>query len=165
MPSMLYSMKNATELYDVSPTTIVNYCTLAAEFISDHAKPDKKNGRRWFTYDDLQIFALIKSSRDYQAATAALARGERGDVPAMHNEYTITIQQKQQVMFLQNRVIQLEAELERFKGVEKERDETIGQNKLLKERLDEKEAELFEVKYELKHLKQLQLNLKYSESD
>jgi DNA-binding transcriptional MerR regulator len=165
MPSMLYSMKNATELYDVSPTTIKNYCDLAVEYLSDHARPDKKNGRRWFTYDDLRVFALIKSSRDYQAATAALASGERGEVPSMHNEYTITIQQKQQVMFLQNRVIQLEAELERFKGVEKERDEAVGHYKATKDRLNEKEAELFDVKHELANLKQLHLNLKFREPD
>lgn len=154
---MLYSMKNVTELYDLSSTTIKNYCELAKDFLSHHATPMKTNGRRAFTYDDLKIFALIKSAKDYQTAHLALAAGERGEVPALHNEYTITIQQRDQVMLLQNQLINLQAQiLEREKELEEERTlrrKAEGKVELLETQLANERKSLDEVKESLVQLK------------
>lgn len=139
---MLYTMKNATEIFEVSRRTITNWCDLASEFLSEDAKPTIENGRRAFTSDDLKVFALIKTSKDYDSAYAALKNGQRGEVPAMVSDYSLSIENRQQISLLENRVMQLTAQVHELQGERDKRIEAEAQNRLLRELLREAQQEL-----------------------
>lgn len=133
---MLYTTSNICQLYSISPTTLKNWCDLAKPFLSDGAKP-AKGKHRYFTSDDLKIFALVKSSPDYDSAFLALSNGQRGELPSLVAEYSISLDTKDQVAMLQNRIMQLEARVLELEGERDARIRAEAERDLLRELLRE----------------------------
>lgn len=102
-------------MFQVTNSTLRNWCKLAKPFLSENARPPE-GSHKSFTVDDLRVFAVIKSSPGYDSAYLALRNGERGDLPSEYMEYKIAAQPREQVMLLQTHIMQLEAELESLKG-------------------------------------------------
>lgn len=109
---------------------------MAKPFLSDGAKP-AKGKHRYFTSDDLKIFALIKSSPDYDSAFLALSNGQRGEIPPLVAEYAISMDAKEQVLLLENRIMQLEARVNELEGEREKRIAAEAQVSLLRDLLRE----------------------------
>jgi DNA-binding transcriptional MerR regulator len=76
--------QDVADTFDVSPQTVKNWCDAFADFLSPTATPGERR-RRLFVSDDLGVFALVfdfhRRGYTYDDAKAALAAGQRGDVP------------------------------------------------------------------------------------
>lgn len=116
---MFYSTSQVCQIFDVSASTLKNWCELARPFLSELATPPKSKHRS-FTSEDLRVFAVIKTSPDYDSAYLTLSNGARSDPPSGHNDYSVSMQPREQVMLLQTRILQLEGENERLKAYEQE---------------------------------------------
>lgn len=145
---MLYTVRNVCQLYEVSATTLKNWADMASPFLSEVARPPKGKHRS-FTYEDLRVFSVIKSSPDYDSAFLALSNGQRGDVPDMHNEYSIVMESKEQLMLLQNQVMQLQARVRELEGEHDGRIRAEGQRDMLKEQLREAQDKIVQLELKL----------------
>ncbi len=79
-----YSTKHVTDHFKISPETVRNWSKEFAAYLSDTAKPDSGQSRR-FTPDDMEVFALIadykKRGYHFEDAHLALRSGQRGEYP------------------------------------------------------------------------------------
>jgi DNA-binding transcriptional MerR regulator len=145
---MLYTTRHVCELYSISHTTVKHWAQIYAPFLSEVAKPPKGNHRA-FTVADLKVFALVDSSKrqalSHEEIYAALANGQRGDLPPQHIEFSLAIEPREQIAVLQTRIRQLEAEVETLRPI---RDENIELKALLKKA----ESELDKARDEIRRL-------------
>lgn len=138
-------------MFDIANSTLRNWCHLAAPFLSDNATPPK-SGHKTFTVDDIQILAVIKNAPNYDAAFVALKNGERGELPAAYLEYTIAARPQEQVMLLQTRVMQLEAQVETLQAEREARLRAEGREQVLQKQLDDAQETIIQLRIQLAKL-------------
>lgn len=144
---MLYTTRHISELFNLGASTVKKYTINFAPFLSPEAAPTDKGKHRFFTTDDLRVFSLIVDYRNRGATLdeiyLALNTGQRGDLPPSHAEYSLVVESKDQLILLQNRVQQLEAEMESLRG---ERDKRLQLEAQLKQRDDDIERARQEIR-------------------
>jgi len=87
---MLFTTKHAQALFRVaSAQTIRNWANEFQAYLSPSAKPGSGNARR-FTEDDMRVLALVaeisSQGKPFEAIHAALASGQRGELPNLTPE-------------------------------------------------------------------------------
>ena len=143
MVFMKYTTQHAQALFNVSHTTIKNWCAEFADYLSPSARPEPGHQRQ-FMEDDLRVLALVAEMKN-RAATfddihAALKIGQRGVLPNSFNTAlapTSTIvaaisELREQIELMNSTIQNLQAE-----GNKKD-----GQITLLKEQLSEAKADI-----------------------
>lgn len=86
----MFSTKHAQALFRVaSPQTIRNWANEFQNYLSPSAKPGSGNARR-FSEEDMRVLALIaeisSQGRPFEVVHAALASGQRGELPNLTPE-------------------------------------------------------------------------------
>lgn len=142
---MLYSMQSTSEIFNLSPSTLRNYCEAFAEFFSDHAKPPRGKHRN-FTKEDLTVISLIRNIGDYEAAYLALKNGQRGQLPDEHFEVAVSTQPRDQIILLQVRIQQLEAQVEQLQSERDKRIRAEGQLELVQNMLRDAHEEIIRLR-------------------
>jgi hypothetical protein len=146
--SMIYTTRHICDLFNISHTTVKAWCTSYAPFLSDAAKPGKGKHAA-FTLDDLLVFSFVvshqKRGESHDDIFLSLKNGERGDLPDLLGSNALVPDSRQQIVLLENRIMQLQAEIERLKPFERQ---TIELNALLKK----SEADLEKSRAEIREL-------------
>lgn len=110
-----------------------NWTSEFADYLSQTATPPANRQRR-FIDDDLEVLALVTEMKTagatYEAIHAALAAGQRGDIP----DSAITAEPPAMTLVLRQRITDLEVRLAQVLETNAEQG---GQIKLLKEQLAE----------------------------
>lgn len=82
--SMKYTNQHIQGFFDISHQTVQNWCKSFGDYLSPSARP-AKGKVRVFTDEDLMVFGLaktlLKEGKGYDDVVAALANGERGEIP------------------------------------------------------------------------------------
>lgn len=137
---MTYTTQHICSMFRISHQTAKNWAREFASYLSPTATPDK-NRQRVFTDEDVRVFALVHQFRlagkFFEDAHAALASGERGDIPSTAGEIVPTTTPA--VIAMQERLDTLEIELREALS---DADQQRGMVKLLKEQLTDANAEI-----------------------
>jgi DNA-binding transcriptional MerR regulator len=137
----LFATGHITSLFDISRTTLSEWCKIFAPYLSATANPPKGAHRR-YTDDDMGVFSLVhrlkRSGLTNEEIIATLASGQRDMMPEDAADMT-PVAVSGQVRALQNRV----SELENFlNGLRTERDEARGELKRANTEIDALKAEI-----------------------
>ena len=137
----MYSTGHLTNLFDISRTTLADWCKTFAPYLSATANPPKGSHRR-YTDDDMGVFALVhrlkRAGLTNDEISATLATGQRDDLPEDASDLA-PVAVSGQVRALQTRV----SELEKFlSGLRTERDEARGELKRANEEIDSLKKEI-----------------------
>ncbi len=149
---MIYTPAQACLILDISTSTLRNYCDVAADFLSKQAVPAPKKHRS-FTEDDMRILMVVKSARDYGDALERLRNGERVDIPSGNSEYFLSLDSRDQILLLENRIIQLQAQVVELQDEHDRRVAAEANVALLEKQLDRMQDKLDDAKDEIRQLK------------
>jgi len=111
-------------LFDVSPQTVRNWTKEFEEYLSASATPNEKGSRRFYTVEDLMVFALVvektQTGATYEEIRVALKNGERATPPELeeNEDEQLASQMTAREFALARSIIQ-------------ERDKAIGQLEML----------------------------------
>lgn len=135
-----FTTQHICSLFKVSHQTVKTWAREFAAYLSPTATP-QDGKKRLFVIDDIRVFALIADYRSrgyvYDDAHLALRSGQRGDVPATAGAIEPTAPPSA-IVALKEELVSLRQQLTQAIS---ERDETRGQNKLLRELLKEQVAD------------------------
>lgn len=131
----MYTTRHLQILFDVSSTTVRNWCREFSPYLSTTTNPEAKRQRQ-FTDDDLGVLALVAAIRNtggtYEAMHTALKDGRRGELPDITG--IVPVSPESTLITLQQKVTLLEADLAAAQADNLKKD---GQIALLKEQLAE----------------------------
>ena len=147
----MFTTGHITSLFDISRTTLAEWCKTFAPYLSATANPPKGAHRR-YTDDDMGVFSLVhrlkRSGLTNEEISATLATGQRDIMPEDAAEMT-PVAVSGQVRALQNRV----SELENFlNGLRTERDEARGELKRANTEIDSLKTEIRSLYREISRL-------------
>ncbi|MBA3869141.1 MAG: MerR family transcriptional regulator [Anaerolineae bacterium] len=136
----MYSTSQLASHFAVNAQTVKRYAEEFRDYLSPTATPEGGNTRR-FTEDDVKVYDLIvrmkQDGKRFEQIHAALASGERGELPDFEIGSLTAAQSSAQLRLLK-RVAELQTEVERLRGVDA--------------RLEEVREQLAEAKAEIKSL-------------
>jgi len=120
---MLLTTRNICDLFKISHTTAKAWASTYAEFLSDSAAPGATK-HATFTEQDLLVFSFVVDAKrrgmSHDDIFASLKNGMRGEFPPTFNEHALTLDSREQLALYENRISQLQAEIERLKPFERE---------------------------------------------
>lgn len=85
----------------------------------------------------MRVLMVVKRSRDYEDAIDRLQKGERVDIPTGNSEYFLSLDSNAQILLLENRIMQLEAQVLQLTGEQERRIRAEAERDLLRELLRE----------------------------
>lgn len=137
----MFTTGHITSLYDISRTTLAEWCKTFAPYLSATANPPKGAHRR-YTDEDMGVFSLVhrlkRSGFTNDEISATLASGQRDTIPEGAAN-TTPIAVTGQVRALQNRVSELEDFLNQLRT---ERDEARGELRRANSEIDALKVEI-----------------------
>lgn len=140
----VYTTSSIAKLFGVTDQTVKNWAKEFAEHLSPTAQPPEGQ-KRMFTLDDIRVFALVadfsKRGFSYEDAHTSLRSGQRGDIPETAKELSPTVS-PQIVAALREENSALQTLLT---DRTRERDEAVGQVKLLERQLGQKDKRIEEL--------------------
>ena len=138
---MDYTTQHIQSLFGISHQTVKNWCKEFGDVLSPTARPES-NKQRIFTDSDVMVFAkaheMLKQGKNYADVRAALAAGQRGQIPDTSLEL-MPAPVSGQVLALRETLTVLQEENRRLQSA---LDEQRGRDKLLEEKLAAAEAEI-----------------------
>jgi DNA-binding transcriptional MerR regulator len=135
----MYTTKDICDKFGVSRETVRQWTSQFGGYLSPTATPEKGRQRN-YTDNDLGVFALVSNLKSTgstsEEITAALSAGQRGEPPS---EAQVASTSDSSLTTLRRDVAQVRQELDVIKT---ELLMTQGENRLLKQQLDEKEKRI-----------------------
>jgi DNA-binding transcriptional MerR regulator len=135
----MYTTKDICDKFGVSRETVRQWTSQFGDYLSPTATPEKGRQRN-YTDGDLSVFALVSNLKSTgstsEEITAALSAGQRGEAPI---EAQVVPTSDASLTTLRRDVVQLRQELDTIKT---ELLMTQGENRLLKQQLDDKEKRI-----------------------
>lgn len=147
----MFTTGHVTSLFDISRTTLANWCSQFEEYLSPTANPPQGAHRR-FTEDDIRVLRLVhrqkRAGMTYESIHASLAMGQRDELPE-HIDTTAITPPTGAILALQSRVQELEETIETLKT---ERDKAIGRSDYLERLAEDLRQEVARLNRELGRL-------------
>jgi len=138
---MDYTTQHIQSLFGISHQTVKNWCKEFGDVLSPTARPES-NKQRIFTDSDVMVFAkaheMLKQGKNYADVRAALAAGQRGQLPDTSLEL-MPAPVSGQVLALREALTVVQEENRRLQSA---LDEQRGRDKLLEQQLADAQAEI-----------------------
>lgn len=163
---MLLNTRHLADLFGISPSTVKKYSGMYGQFLSEKARPQQEREHRLFDTDDLKVFSYVvqqtKLNIPHDEIILGLANGARADIPSRYGEYSLSIDKNEQLLILQTRVTQLQAEVEILRSERDKRIAAEGQVMLLERQLEKVQTKLDDAK---ETIVQLKMQLKFEDKE
>ena len=136
-----YQTRHISQLFDISHQTVKDWCDNFTEYLSPTAMPGKGRTRH-FTEDDLRVFSQVadikRSGGTFEDVHIALKAGQRGTLPDDLDK-AMLLPQNVSLTRMRNALADAHQEAQTM------RDEMLkvqGENRLLKDQLEQREKEV-----------------------
>ncbi len=128
----MYKTTELRQIFGVSRQTIASWCGEFSEYLSPTATPSNGTHRQ-LSDDDVRVMALVaemsRAGRKFEEIHISLRADQRGDLPDI-TALLAQIDPETQLILYKTQVLELQAVVE---NIQRQRDEAIGQAKLLRE--------------------------------
>lgn len=140
---MNHTTTDIRQYFNVTRQTVANWCKEFEEYLSPTATPSNGTHRQ-LTDDDVKVIALVAemsgAGRKFDEIHVALRAGQRGELPEITNEGALVpLDVNTQLSVYRGKVLELESKVA---DLARQRDEAVGQVKLLRELQQETKAEI-----------------------